>query len=118
LTETNESQIELAFDVVLDGAVIDGRDLAHALIGEAYRLLLPYAEGCPACTDALFSAVANEAIAAELDAAGGDNGSYYVLGGDDAAKKAAFDAHLVGAKARTVELMESDAPVSKAPHRH
>jgi hypothetical protein len=40
--------------------VCDGREVARALITTAYRLLAPYAEGCPACTDRLFTQIANE----------------------------------------------------------
>ena len=40
----------------------NGRDLARGLVQMAYRLLVPYAHACRACTDALFSVVANDAI--------------------------------------------------------
>lgn len=55
--------LELIFDVEPDTyGVIDGRELASALVQTAYALLTPYVEACPACADDLFSAVANTAI--------------------------------------------------------
>ena len=55
--------VELDFDVEPDAnGIIDGRELARGMIEAAYALLAPYVNACPACTDALFSAVANGAI--------------------------------------------------------
>lgn len=58
-----EGKLQLDFTITPDkNGVFDGRDLARGLVQTAYRLLVPYANACPACTDALFSAVANDAI--------------------------------------------------------
>lgn len=55
--------IELSFQIDPDeNDIIDGRDLARAMVQTAYRLLIPYVNDCPACSDALFTAVANDAI--------------------------------------------------------
>lgn len=51
-----------------ESGIIDGRILAHQLIKEAPAALSPYVGGCPACTDALFSIVANTAIAEQHSA--------------------------------------------------
>jgi len=42
--------------------VFDGREMARQLIGNAYRVLVPYVSGCPACTDNLFGVIANRTI--------------------------------------------------------
>lgn len=42
--------------------VFDGKQLAAALIADAWKLLASYAEGCPACTDTLFSYLANREL--------------------------------------------------------
>ena len=55
--------LELKFDVKADEhGVFDGRELAQELIGTAYRLLAPYVHACPACTDTLFTVIANRVI--------------------------------------------------------
>ena len=61
-------QLEFTYAVTPDehGAV-DGRDLARQLIGNAYRLLVPYVAACPACADNLFTAIANQTIEAIHD---------------------------------------------------
>jgi hypothetical protein len=52
--------LEFTYHVEPDeNGVFDGRELARQLIGNAYRLLVPYVKACPACTDSLFSAIAN-----------------------------------------------------------
>jgi len=52
--------IELNYDIEPDkNRVIDGRILAAKLIDDAYSLLIPYAAGCPQCTDELFTAISN-----------------------------------------------------------
>jgi hypothetical protein len=58
-----EGKLQLDFAITPDeNGVFDGRDLARGLVQMAYRLLVPYTHPCPACTDAMFSAVANDAI--------------------------------------------------------
>jgi hypothetical protein len=42
--------------------VCDGRELARQMIGNAYRLLVPYVNACPACADKLFGVIANRTI--------------------------------------------------------
>ena len=55
--------LELTYTVEPDEhGVIDGRDLARQMIGNAYRLLVPYVSACPACADNLFTAIANQAL--------------------------------------------------------
>ena len=55
--------LELSFPIAPDGhGVFDGRELARYLIASAYRALVPYVDGCPACTDNLFSVLANGVI--------------------------------------------------------
>jgi len=59
-----EGKLQLDFAIMPDeNGVFDGRDLARGLVQMAYRLLVPYTHACPACTDAMFSAVANDGIA-------------------------------------------------------
>jgi hypothetical protein len=58
-----EGKLQLDFAITPDeNGVFDGRDLARGLVQTAYRLLVPYTRACPACTDAMFSAVANDGI--------------------------------------------------------
>lgn len=57
-----ETAIELGYDAVMDGDVVDGRELASELIVDAWRLLIPYAKECPACTGSMLAALMNEVI--------------------------------------------------------
>jgi hypothetical protein len=58
--------IEIDYDIEPDEyGVYDGRDVAAKMIRDAYRLLAPYVNHCPACTDKLFSVIANKMIDAE-----------------------------------------------------
>jgi len=55
--------IELRYNVEVDeNKVADGRELAEGLIRDAYRFLLPYSNECLACTNEMFSVIANQAI--------------------------------------------------------
>jgi len=57
--------VELEFDVSADeDGVISGLELARKMIRDAYKLLVPYVNACPACADSLFGAMANAEIAA------------------------------------------------------
>jgi hypothetical protein len=38
----------------------DGRDLARQLVADAYRLLIPYVNACPACAANLLAAVSTQ----------------------------------------------------------
>jgi hypothetical protein len=77
-----EGTLQLDFAITPDeDGVFDGRDLARGLVQAAYRLLVPYTHACPACTDAMFSAVANDAIS-EMLAEAKPTGTMMVNGDD------------------------------------
>ncbi len=57
-----ETAIELGYDAIVDGDVVDGRELASELIVDAWRLLIPYAKECPACAGQMLAALMGEVI--------------------------------------------------------
>jgi hypothetical protein len=97
--------IELRFDVKPDAhGVIDGRELARDLISAAYQCLTPYVRGCPACSDNLFTVLANAAIAEihrERDETGEMPGGLYRFDGD-----AGIQPHIDGTADITRALLE------------
>lgn len=59
----SEKMLELTYKADIDeNDIFNGLELARDLIRDAYQLLAPYAALCPACTDTLFSHVANRAL--------------------------------------------------------
>lgn len=76
--------LEFSFDVTPDEhGVYDGRELARRFLAAAFQVLTPYVSGCPACTDTLFSTLANDVLA-ELHELGRQTGQLpsatYALG--------------------------------------
>lgn len=95
-----------------ENAVFDGREIAKGLIRDAFRFLIPYAQGCPACADNLFSALANAAISEEhehkktgefLDRAV----VFFDPRLEETARADAWEAHIEATKPTTVELLRS-----------
>lgn len=106
--------LELGFDISPDAnGIIDGRELAHTLIGMAYALLAPYVNVCPACADAIFSTVANSAIEELQREAGGIPGK--IMNTEDDADGARWRKHVAETKALTKALLGTG---SKAVHIH
>jgi hypothetical protein len=102
--EARKMRLELMYEISVDeNGVFDGMELAEELIGDAYRHLAPYTRACPACTDALFTAIANKAID-EAHAAENLGGSILTTGEGDSG--ALFDAHREATFAKTKELLE------------
>ena|SRR5438874_351488 len=99
--------------------VFDGRELARQLIGNAYRLLVPYVKACPACADSLFSAIANRTIeelhqeAREKGTIGGFSMSART--GDE--RQAGVDAHLKSATAATAQLLREATGTNRTSTR-
>jgi hypothetical protein len=100
--------LEFTYHVEPDeNGVFDGRELARQLIGNAYRLLVPYVKACPACADALFSVIANRTIeelhqeAREKGSMGGFSMSART--GDE--RQPGVDAHLEAATPATIDLL-------------
>jgi hypothetical protein len=61
--ERGKEMLQLDFDVKPDeNGAINGVELAGQLLGYAGMLLAPYTNNCPACTDDLFSVLANQAL--------------------------------------------------------
>ncbi len=107
--------LELAFDIEPDGnGVIDGRELARDMIRAAYMLLAPYAEACPACTDALFSAVANGAIE-EVHREGGGNIPGRIMNVEADPDGARWRKHAAETRALTMAMLE---PPGDPRHAH
>lgn len=115
--------IELSYNIAPDAhKVIDGRDLAKALISDAYRFLIAYANGCPACTNGLFSAIANEAIDEEwahMEDGRLRPGAFFCTAQSAEERAEFFTAHKEATKARTVALLEKgEENNSSAAHAH
>jgi hypothetical protein len=107
----NDGYLEWGYNIEPDEhGVFDGHRLARQLIIDAYRLLMPYVNACPACSDALFTVTANEAIAQIHE----DEVTGYVMAAGASAEQKA--AHFEEAKARTKELLARAGEF--APHDH
>jgi hypothetical protein len=99
-----EGKLQLDFAITPDeNGVFDGRDLARGLVQTAYRLLVPYTRACPACTDAMFSAVANDAIS-EILAQPKLTGTMMVNGDDPGHRR--FLKHMGATHAITESLLQ------------
>jgi len=99
-----EGTLQLDFAITPDeNGVFDGRDLARGLVQTAYRLLVPYTHACPACTDAMFSAVANDAIS-EILAEPKLTGTMMVNGDDPGDQR--FLKHMEATHDKTASLLE------------
>ena len=99
--------------------VFDGREMARQLIGNAYRLLVPYVRACPACSDNLFSAIANKTIEdihqADREEGKGLAGSIMsTRTGEE--RTAGEKAHLDAATAATMQLLRE--ATGEEPHKH
>jgi hypothetical protein len=98
--------------------VFDGREMARQLIGNAYRLLVPYVRACPACTDSLFSAIANRTIE-EIHQADREEGKLagQIMSTRTGEERTAGEkAHLEAATAATLELLRE--ATGAEPHEH
>jgi len=103
--------LELRFPVTPDDhAVIDGVQLARAMIYNAVRLLIPYVGGCPGCVNIIFDKVANGALNdIHEDLQNGEkDGVSYVVGLEGEKRDEAIRAHLAASKDTIVALLESD----------
>jgi hypothetical protein len=100
--------------------VFDGRELARQMIGNAYRLLVPYVRACPACADNLFSAIANRTIE-ELHREPAEKGGH-LAGFSMSARPAGAErdegvkAHLEAATPATAQLLRE--ATGAEPHQH
>ncbi len=110
MSDEETSSLNLEYDdVPCDNGVFDGVELAEQLINDAYKLLVPYAEACPACSDHLFTAVANEVLEnIHGEAKEKDNNSILALYQveNEEEKKCAMEKHLERHQARTAQLLE------------
>lgn len=104
--------IELSYDIEPDEhGVYDGREVARQLIASAFQALTPYVESCPACSDDLFGAIANEVIAGLHDQ-GRDRGhlpAQSYVGGDEDTRVGRFVAHKADTTEQTYRLLGVDA---------
>ena len=82
--------------------------MARALIGDAYRLLLPNVNSCPACGDNLFSVLANGAIE-EIHQSRDLNGNVMAVG-QGPEREPAMRAHFEGAVDGTRQLLGDGNP--------
>ena len=99
-----EGKLQLDFAITPDeNGVFDGRDLARGLVQTAYRLLVPYTRACPACTDAMFSAVANDGIS-EILAEAKLTGTMMVNGDDPGHRR--FLKHMEATHGKTESLLQ------------
>ena len=109
--------LEFSFQVEPDAdGVYDGRDLARQMIAAAFRVLTPYVDGCPACSDRLFTRLANDVLATlheEGARAGTLEMALFATGTPGSAERQRREAaHLENATARTSDLL------GQAPHDH
>ncbi|WP_244832489.1 hypothetical protein [Caballeronia sp. TF1N1] len=101
-------KLQFTFDVDPDAnGVYDGRELAKQFIGAAFKLLVPYVDGCPACADNLMTAIANdvmEQLHEEGRQQGGlESGTYST--GDPASKALRVREHLDASKEETAAIL-------------
>jgi hypothetical protein len=99
--------------------VFDGRELARQLIGNAYRLLVPYVKACPACSDTLFSAIANrtiEEIHQDAREKGGKLAGSIMSARTGEERTAGEKAHFEEATAATIQLLRE--ATGEEPHEH
>jgi len=112
--------IEFTFKVEPDEhGIFDGRELARQFVGSAYRLLVPYVSVCSACTDNLFSTIANGVIE-ELHQQGRDKGKlegFFMSTRSGDERHAGERAHLAAARPETVELLRKGDAQNHA-HEH
>lgn len=97
--------------------VFDGREMARQLIGNAYRLLVPYVNACPACTDNLFGVIANCTIE-EIHQADREEGRLAgsIMSTRTGEERTAGEkAHLEAATAATMQLLRE---AGAAAHEH
>ena len=109
--------LELKINVEPDEhGVYDGRDLARHLFFAAFNVLVPYAGACPACTDILFSELANE-VMTDLHDRGRVEGqlpsAIYALSPDDS-RDDRIAAHLEAATAASAAILR----VARESHEH
>lgn len=106
----NETELAFDYTVELDGGVVDGRKLAAQMVGDAWRMLLPYVKDCPACAENMLGAL----LAGEIEK---------VVTGEDwktkvpairfwdknvTDREAAFDAHVERTSGATAALLRVD----------
>jgi hypothetical protein len=99
--------------------VFDGREMVRQLIGNAYRLLVPYVKACPACSDNLFSAIANrtiEEIHQDAREKGGRLAGSIMSARTGKERAAGEKAHFEAATAATLELLRE--ATGAEPHEH
>jgi hypothetical protein len=99
--------------------VFDGREMARQLIGNAYRLLVPYVKACPACSDNLFSAIANKTIEDihQADREDGKGLAGSIMSTRTGEERAAGEkAHFEEATAATIQLLRE--ATGEEPHDH
>ena len=101
--------IELGYDSEPDEyGVHDGCKLARQLIADAYRLLIPYADACPACVDEMFRKL-SEQVSADVGKAGMTSIVFSdARRGLD--KATASAAHLRQGRARIAEMLGGVGP--------
>lgn len=64
MTADSENVLQFDYEAAPDeDGIYDGRALAREMIADAYKLLVPYGDGCRARVDDLFMALVNEEIA-------------------------------------------------------
>lgn len=112
--------IEFTFKVEPDeNGIFDGRELARHFVGSAYRLLVPYVSACPACTDNLFSAIANGVID-QLHREGRERGKlegFFMSTRTGDERDEGERAHLEAARDGTLELLHKGNAQNHA-HNH
>ena len=92
--------------------VHDGRELSRQLVADAFRLLIPYVNGCPTCVGELLGAISDQ-VAREVSEKGMTSIVFWdARRGLD--KAAAAASHLRVAHARTAEML-AGAPKHEHP---
>jgi hypothetical protein len=104
--------IELGYDSEPDEfGVHDGRSLARQLVADAYRLLIPYVNACPACAGELLRTISDQ-VAREIS----DKGMTSIVFWDARRgldKATAAATHQRMAQAKTAEML-----VGAPKHEH
>lgn len=106
MTAGSEMVLQFDYEAAPDeDGIYDGRTLARELIADAYKLLVPYGDGCRSCVDDLFMALVNEEIAGIYAEAEREGFVPNIILGRDEAE--ALEARMQRHKARTSAATEA-----------
>ena len=104
------TEVSFDYEAKIEGGVVDGRELAAEMLSDAWRLLLPYVKGCPACVENMLVSLAAREIGKVI---GGEewktkDPSIRFWDKNVTDREAAFRAHLERTAGATATLLRVD----------